>query len=307
MFFTKIKRTIKSGAISFWRNSSVSLASVLIMTVTLTVISMIIFFGIILSSTLENIKNKVDINVYFDKNASEIDIKALQTYTEKLSEVSDVEYVSKEDAYANFRKKHAEDKDILASLDEIDTNPLPSSLNIKAKDTNLYDIIIEKIRDKEKSLSNSSIIEKINYTKNKEAIEAISRIMSAAKKIGSIIAIFFALVSILITFNTIRLAIYIFREEIAVMRLVGASETYVRGPFVTVGILYGVVSGILTILILLPLTHELGIWTNKLGTGIDLFAFYKTNLAMIILYLTLAGAVLGAISSFLAIRRYMKV
>jgi len=122
-----------------------------------------------------------------------------------------------------------------------------------------------------------------------------------------LIAIFFAAVSILITFNTIRLAIYIFREEISVMRLVGASETYIRGPFVTVGILYGVVSAILTVLLLIPLTHSLGEWTDKLGTGMNLFSYYQAQLPLIIGALVLGGSILGAISSFLAIRRYLKV
>jgi cell division transport system permease protein len=131
--------------------------------------------------------------------------------------------------------------------------------------------------------------------------------MVAANKIGFLIALFFAAVSILITFNTIRLAIYIFREEISVMRLVGASETYIRGPFVTVGILYGIVSAILTILLLVPLTQSLGEWTNKLGTGINLFEYYQSQLPLIIIWLVVGGSVLGAISSFLAIRKYLKV
>ena len=91
------------------------------------------------------------------------------------------------------------------------------------------------------------------------------------------------------------------------MRLVGASETYIRGPFVTVGILYGVVSAILTILLLLPLTNSLGEWTDKLGTGMNLFAYYQDKLYIIIPTLIIAGSTLGAISSFLAIRRYLRV
>jgi cell division transport system permease protein len=307
MILTKIRRTIKSGSISFWRNSSVSLASVLIMTVTLTVISMILFFGVVMSSTLETIKSKVDINVYFVKSAPEGDMLALAEGIKKNTDVADVQYISRKEAYDTFRERHIGETATLQALDEIGENPLPASLNIKAKDPSKYDGIISDLKDKERALTNTTIIDKINYTKNKQAIDAISRIITASNKIGFLVAIFFAIVSILITFNTIRLAIYIFREEISVMRLVGASETYIRGPFVTVGVLYGIVSAILTVLLLTPLTRYLGEWTDKLGTGMNLFTYYQSQLPMIILALVVTGSVLGAISSFLAIRKYLKV
>ncbi len=307
MLLTKIKRTIKSGAISFWRNGSVSLASVLIMTVTLTVISMIVFSGVVLNSTLETIKSKVDINVYFTKAATESQVLVVAEQLRKLPEVANVEYVSKKQAYDTFRERHQDEEATLQALNEIGENPLPASINIKAKDPAQYDSIVKFLQQKDNNQTDADIIDKINYAKNKQAIDALSRIMAASKKLGVLIAIFFAIVSILITFNTIRLAIYIFREEISVMRLVGASETYIRGPFVTVGILYGIVSAIVTVLILLPLTHSAGVWTEKLGTGMNLFSYYQDNLAVLILSLVVAGAVLGSVSSYLAIRRYIKV
>ncbi len=305
MLLTKIKRTIKAGAISFWRNGSVSLASVLIMTVTLTVISMIVFSGVVLSSTLDTIKNKVDINVYFVKSASEDQILSITQQVQKLPEVANVEYISRKDAYDRFREKHQGEDATLQALDEIGENPLPASMNIKAKDPSQYDGIVAFLQQKEGSAND--IIDKINYAKNKQAIDALSRIINASNKLGLLLVIFFAIVSILITFNTVRLAIYIFREEISVMRLVGASETYIRGPFVTVGLLYGIVSAIITILVLFPMAHWAGEWTEKLGTGVNLFSYYQDNLIPLILLLLGSGAALGAVSSYLAIRRYLKV
>ncbi len=308
MILTKIKRTIKSGAISFWRNGSVSLASVLIMTVTLTVISMVLFSGVVLSSTLETIKNKVDVDIYFLKGASEESILSFANTIKKNEDIGEVKYISRDQAYQNFRERHKDEEATLQALNEIGENPLPASLNIKAKDPNRYENIVEFIKQKEKDLGDNNIIEKINYTeKNKQAIASLNRIITASNKLGILVAIFFAIVSILITFNTVRLAIYIFREEVSVMRLVGASETYIRAPFVTVGILYGVVSAIVTTIILLPITHYAGGWTEKLGTGINLFSYYQDNLAYIILFLVAGGTVLGAISSFLAIKKYLKV
>ena len=308
MIITKLKRTIKSGAISFWRNGSVSLASVLILTVTLTVITMVLFSGVVLSSTLETIKNKVDIDIYFTKGATEEAMLVFANDVKKNSDILDVKYISREQAYTNFRERHKDEEATIQALTEIGDNPLPASINVKAKDPNKYEAIVDFLKQKETNMTENDIIDKINYTeKNQQAIGSLNRIINASNKLGFLIAIFFAIVSILITFNTIRLAIYIFREEVSVMRLVGASETYIRAPFVTVGILYGVVSAIVTTIILLPITHYAGNWTEKLGTGINLFNYYQSNLIYIMLALVVAGSALGAISSFLAIKKYLKV
>ena len=198
MIITKLRRTIKSGAISFWRNGSVSLASVLILTVTLTVITMVLFSGVVLSSTLETIN------------------------------ILDVKYISREQAYTNFRERHKDEEATIQALTEIGENPLPASINVKARDPNKYDAIVTFLKQKEIAMSDDDIIDKINYTdKNQQAIASLNRIINASNKLGVLIAIFFAIVSILITFNTIRLAIYIFREEVSVMRLVPVRHIYV--------------------------------------------------------------------------------
>ena len=269
---------------------------------------MVLFSGVVLSSTLETIKNKVDIDVYFTKGASEDAILAFANDVKKNGDILDVKYISRDQAYQNFKERHKDEEATIQALTEIGDNPLPASINVKAKDPNKYDAIVTYLKDKESAMGNDTIIDKINYTeKNQQAIGSLNRIINASNKLGFLIAIFFAIVSILITFNTIRLAIYIFREEVSVMRLVGASETYIRAPFVTVGILYGLVSAIVTTIILLPITHYAGSWTEKLGTGINLFSYYREHMLVITAALIVAGSLLGAISSFLAIKKYLKV
>jgi cell division transport system permease protein len=229
MFITKIKRTIRAGFISFWRNGYVSLASVLVMTVTLSVLSSIIFTGALLDSTLTSVKDKVDINVYFVKGANEEDIAVITKALRNIPQVAKADYVSSDLALEDFRQRHKDDELTLQALEELGTNPLGASLNIKASDPSQYESIVKFLNDTKENSSSGSIIDRINYTKNKQAIDALNRIMVASSQLGSAIIVFFIVVSILITFNTIRLAIYIFREEISVMRLVGASEMYIRG------------------------------------------------------------------------------
>ena len=308
MIFTKIKRTLRAGFISFWRNGYVSLASVLVMTVTLLVITSIIFVGALLHSTLDGIKDKVDINVYFVKNASEDDITILQKSISNMPEIASIDYVSSSEALADFRKRHQEDEPTLRALDELGSNPLGASLNIKAKDPSQYETIVKFLDDqKDSNQSGDSIIDRINYSKNKQAIDALNKIIAASNRLGSIVIGFFVLVSVLITFNTIRLAIYIFREEISVMRLVGASEMYIRGPFVTVGVMYGFVSGILTLLLLYPITYWIGPITAYIGTGLSVFSYYIAQFGFFFVVTVGSGVVLGAVSSYLAVRKYLRI
>jgi cell division transport system permease protein len=223
-----------------------------------------------------------------------------------LPQVAKVDYISSDDALAQFRERHQDDELTLQALDELGTNPLGASFNIKANDPSQYEAIV-KFLDDSKNSQSGSIIDRVNYTKNKEAIDALNRIIVASGRLGSAVIIFFIVVAILITFNTIRLAIYIFREEISVMRLVGASEMYIRGPFLTVGIMYGAVSGVLTLLILYPILYWAGPITESFGTGLNLFSYFLAHFSYIFGVTMGTGVVLGIVSSYLAVRKYLRV
>jgi cell division transport system permease protein len=307
MIWVKLKRIIKSGFISFWRNGYVSLASTLVMTVTLSVILAIIFVGALLNSTLQGIREKVDINVYFIKGATEEQIFSLQREVEALPEVESVVYTSAEQALENFRLKHKDNPLIIGALEEINTNPLGASLNIRARDPSQYESIASFVQTRDLSGTGAqSIVEKINYTQNKVAIEALGKLIQSSEQLGAIIALFFALISILITFNTIRLAIFISKDEISVMRLVGASQRYIRGPFLIVGVLYGLIAAIITIVIAFPITYWVGPMTISLGTGLNAYTYYLDNFIDIAGAVILIGLFLGIVSSYLATKKYLK-
>jgi len=309
MFWTKVKRVIKSGWVAFWRNGYVSLASVLVMTVALLVISAIIYSDALLNSTLQNIKNKVDINVYFVTDAPEDQILTLQQQLNAQPEVASTTYISSDQALAAFKDRHATDQYTLQALSELDSNPLGAILNIQAKDPSQYEGIVQYLNTEDTSVASGTtpIIDKINYDQNKTAIDALNRIIAASRTLGLVLAIFFALIAILITFNTIRLAIYISRDEISVMRLVGASNKYIRGPFVVEGLLYGLSSALITIILLYPASYWLGPISDNLGTGINLFDYYLQNFFQLLVILLVSGLVIGAISSYLAVKKYLKI
>lgn len=307
MFTTDLKRIVRSGFLNFWRSGVVSLASILIMTITLFVIGSLIFMNAVLDFSLEKIQQRVDVNIYFYPGATEDNIFRLQEVLTQLPEVDTVNYVSREDALAQFTKRHENDALTLQALEELDENPLGASLNIRAKETSQYESISNFLESDTPLVAEiNPDIEKINYFENKVIIDRLSNIIQASRKLGLLVTIVFVVISVIITFNTIRLAIYVSRDEISVMRLVGAENTYIRGPFMIEGIIYGVVSAIVMTALFYPITLWLSKHTTTFFGGMDLFHYYINNFPQVFLIILLAGVLLGAFSSFLAIQRYLK-
>jgi len=307
MFWVNIKRIIRSGFFNFFRNGFVSLSSVLVMLVTLFTIGSVIFMGAILDSTLEALKDKVDIRVTFVTNALESDILNLQKTIEGMPEVEYVVYTSRDEALARFTERHQGDQLVLQALEELGENPLGASLNIKAKDPTQYEGVANFLQTGSFLSGDSSpIIDRVNFFQNKPAIDRLSNIINASEQLGFILALVLAFVSVLITFNTIRLAIYISREEISVMRLVGADPFYIKGPFVFSGILYGLFAGVLTLLIFFPMTFWLGGVTERFFIGLNIFNYYLENFGQVAIIIIFSGVAIGAISSYLAARRYLR-
>ncbi len=305
MLWIAIKRVFKSGFVSFWRNGFVSLSSILIITLTLFTLGGIVFAGALLNYSLEEIKSKVDINVYFVPSANENDILALKNKLKSLPEVASVEYITRADTLANFKQRHNNDEITLQALDELGDNPLGAVLNIRARETSQYEGIAKFLEGE--SGEAGTFIDKINYYQNKTAIDTLSKIINGGTTIAFFVTLVLAIISILIAFNTIRLAIYIAREEISVMRLVGAGNTFIRGPFMVVGLLYGFVSGIITLLIFYPVTYWISGITKTFFSGFSLFGYYTSNLLALFGLIVGGGLVLGALSSFLAVRKYLRI
>ena len=299
---------MRAGFLSFWRNGFVSLSSILVVTVTLFTIIALIFTNVILEGVLADFKTKVDVNVYFITTAQETDILQMKSTLEKQAEVASVTYVSRDQAIAEFKEKHKDDYLTLQALNEIGDNPLGARLNIIAKDPSQYEGIAKKIEDQGTLISGGTkIIDKINFNQNKDIIDRLSKIIAGTKQFGYTFALVLVCTSLLITFNTIRLIIYMTREEISVMRLVGASSMYVRGPFVVGGMIYGIVSALFAMLLFYPITLWLSSTTRDFFGGVNLYTYYIENFFQILIIILVVGMLLGAISSFLAVRKYLKV
>jgi len=301
------KRISRYGLIGFVRNGFVSLAAVLIMTITLFVVAVLMVGSAALTTTLEQLTQKVDVNVYFITTAPEERVLEVERSLENLPEVASVTYTSREEAIANFRERHKNDQLTLQALDELEENPLGASLAVQAYDTSQYESIARFLEDAPVvGEGEDRIIEKVNFFQNKAAIDRLTNIINTARTIGFATALILGIASILIAFNTIRLAIYTSRDEISVMKLVGASPWYVRGPFVVAGILYGVASGAFVLIVLYPIMLWLGGPSEAFFGSFNTFEYYVSTFPLLFLVVMGVGVLLGALSSYLAVRRYLK-
>lgn len=303
---TGFRRVFKAGFVGFWRNAYVSLASIFVITVALFVIGSTMLLDQLLTTSLQTLQSKVDINVYFVPEASQEEIDAITKAIEALPDVENVTYTSREEALSVYRERNQGDEIAMQALAALDENPLGANLAIQANETSQYESIARFLEERQASESpQTPIIDEVNYARNKDSIDTLTSIINAVEQASLVTMIVLIIASVLITFNTIRLAIYTAREEISIMRLVGASNSFIRGPFMLQGIMYGLVSGVLALLILYPILVWLGPGTEEFF-DLNLFDYFVNNFGYIFGVLVGIGVALGLVSSILAITRYLR-
>lgn len=307
-FWLNTKRIARYGLVGFFRNGFVSLAAIIIMVITLFVIASLMIGSAALSATLDQLTEKVDVNVYFVTAATEEQVVDVKERIEALPDVASVAYISREQALENFRERHKNDQLTIQGLEELDENPLGASLAVRAKDTSKYEGIASFLESLPSATGTGEdrIIEKINFSQHKDAIDRLTSIIDASRRTGLAIALFLAITSVLIAFNTIRLAIYTARDEITVMRLVGAGAWYVRGPFVFSGILYGLTAAIVVLVSFYPIAWYLAEPSERYFGNFNTLTYAIEHLPLIVVTILGTGILLGAVSSYLAVHRYLK-
>jgi cell division transport system permease protein len=299
-----IYRIIRTGVINFWRNIWLSATASLIMVVTLTVLTSLLLVFDMTNFAISNVQQRVDISIYFRPQVTEKQILAIGDKLKALPEVAAVEYVSSRDALDIFRQKHVNEPEVLEALNQVGENPLPATLQVKARQLTQY----QKINEYLKSPEYSIFISSANYEDNRNVIERLTTILDFVKKAGIVLAIFFSAVALLVVFNTIRLTIYNRREEVEIMKLVGATNWFIRWPFIVESIMYGVVGTIITILLTTPVFNFLVPKVNSyIGLAQDSQTFMTLSQGRLYLVQLATALLLGIISSLVAIRKYLKV
>jgi len=301
--FISFKRIILSGWLNFKRNTGPSVALVFIVILTIFVITFLFLFKGASQFLTSSLKERVDISVYFKKEVKEDEILTAEKEISEISQVKEVEYISREQALERFVAKHKKDPLIMESLEEVGENPFLASLQIKAWQPEQYEQIVN-------FLENSHFkdkIEKIDYYQRKPIIEKLSSITAIINKTGIVISVILVIASFLVAFNTIRLAIYSQREEIKIQRLVGGSNWFIRGPFLVQGVISGVFATIVTLLISLLICYFSAPKLEVLFAGFNLFNFFLSNFWVLFFLQLFTGIGIGALSSLIAMRRYLRI
>lgn len=304
------QRVLKSGFVSFFRNGLVSLATVMVMSLSLLVLTAVFMGSIFLSTFIHDLQAKVDVSVYFRKSADENAILDLKSKLLSLGDVKDVNYVSRDEALKRFLERHKGEDVIARSIEVIDENPFSASLEISAKDPSKYDVITSFLE----SPSYKDLIDidergnqKITYRQNQAVIDRLTTMLGTARTAGFGAAGILALIAIIIAYNTVRLAIYNSRDEISVMQLVGASSWFIRGPFLIEGFIHGIIATVFTLIIMYPTLWWAGSKTEAIFSGLNIFEYFISNIFQVSLMVLVLGLALGVFSAQLAIRKYLRV
>lgn len=306
--FITLKRIVKNGAISFGRNIWLAIAAIAMMAITLTILLFAIVANATFSNTIDDITSRIDVSVYLNDEVTEEQRNQFINQLKKIDNVKAVEFISKEQALKAYREQNIENKDLLAAISETD-NPLPATIIIKPTDPNRLDSI-KNFLDKPEAAALQS--DPTSYSGDRKA--AIDKITSATKffqQAGIAGIAVFVVISMLIIFNTIRMAIFNRRDELVIMRLLGATPGYIRGPFVVETMLYGAVAAIISLVIVSSLFAIASSTLEASSLGLlDINysgQFFRNNLWLILTTQISVGILIGAASSALATRRYLKL
>ena len=297
-------RIFKNGILNYSRNFWLSLAATSIMAITLFIISSLLILNALANISLDALQQKVDISIYFKLDVQEPVIRQIQQQLEKFSEVTSVIYIPSVTAREKFKELHKDEPLLIESVEQFtdSENPFPSSLAIRVRSLTDYGTIIKIFQDQKFT----PFVKKI--TDKRDVVDRLSRINKAIRNTGLGLIIVFSVITVIVMFNTIRLTIYNRREEIEIMRLVGASNSFIRGPFIIEGILYGLAGSILTAGLLYPMVHFL---TPRISSFLELdisrLNYLGLNFWSLFATQIITGILLGILSSLIVIRKYLKI
>lgn len=300
-------RILKGGVTNFIRNAWLAVAAIAVMVITLTIVLFSIIANATFANTVKQITDRIDISVYLKDDIKDEKKDELITQVKALPEVKSVEYISKDEALQRYRKQNENNLDLLLAISQTD-NPLPASLLIKPVDPNNIEPIRQFLeKDEIKALQS----EQTSYSGDrKQAIDKITQATAFFRKAGVVGIAVFAVISMLIIFNTIRMAIFNRREELNIMRLLGASTWYIRGPFVVETIIYGVMAAIISVALCNTLfaISSSAFGASSLGLLDISYAnkYFASNFWIILLSQLVIGILIGGVSSIIATRRYLK-
>lgn len=304
---TTFTRILHAGMVNFVRNAWLSIAAMAIMVITLTIILFSVIVNATFANTVTQITSKINISMYLKDSVTKEQSTKLVADLKHLSNVERVTYLSKDQALQSYRAQNAGNQQLLLAITATD-NPLPATVQIKPRDLN-------KINSIRSFIAQPSVVAlqsdpASDNGDRRAAIDKITHATNILERVGVIAVIIFAVISVLIIFNTIQMAIFNRRDELQIMRLLGASSWYIRGPFVVESIIYGVLSAIISLLLVnaVFITASSSLQATSFGL-LDIAysqSFFQAHYFTLLLIQLALGIFIGALSSIITTRRYLK-
>ncbi len=303
--FVSLFRVIKFAFQDFFRNFWLSFVTLTILFLALSAVHVLIILNTLADTAIAQVEQKIDVTVYFNNAVREEQIFNVQNYLEAMPEVKEVTYVSKDDALAQFRAKHQGNEKILETLEELEDNPLGATLIISAQTTEAYQTILEALEGQQYA----NLIEDKDFDDHRLVVDKIMTVTNRVSFAVMILAIVFGLISILIVFNSIRIAIYTHRDEIRMMALVGATNSFIVAPYIVQGLLFALFAVVVSMVVMYPF---LGVMQPYIATffedggGFNIVEYYNMNFPMIFGLMFAGAALINIFAALLATNKYLK-
>jgi cell division transport system permease protein len=303
--FISLARIIKFSLQDIGRNIWLSLVTIVILVLTLFSVNMLLAVRAISSTAVSTIKQKIDMSIYLKPDAPAERISFLQAKIAEIPYVGEVRFVSKEEALANFTKNYQRDAKISEALRELGgVNPLSPSLVVKPKNLNDFNALIQSLQQ-----TKDPIIEAGDFDNHKEIIDKIDAITKKVSDAGLIVSLLFVVVTLLVIYNTARVAIYTHRNEIAIMRLVGASNWFIRGPFLLSSLIYTLIGMVLLVSIFYVFLNLLQPYLETFfaSYNFNIINYFSSNFVLIFGAEFVVAALVNLLAAWWAVGRYTKV
>jgi len=301
-------RVIHTGIVNFMRNISLAVAAMAVMVVTLTIVLFSLITNATFSNTIAQITNKISVSVYLEDSTTDAQAQKLVSQLKKQPEIKKVQYLNKQQALQSYINQNSNNPNLVTAATEAG-NPIPATIQVYPRDLNE----IQKIKEVLTTPNNTKLQTKESPSYNgdrKQAIDNITHATNVLRKIGVVTVIVFAIICALIIFNTIQMAIFNRRDEITIMRLLGASTSYIRGPFVVESAIYGILSAVFSVLIINSafLASSNALQASSLGLLDINYAnqYFESHFLWLLTLQIAIGIIIGTVSSIIATSRYLK-
>lgn len=300
-------RIIHTGTVNFIRNASLAVAAIAVMVVTLTIVLFSLITNATFTNTINRITNKINISIFLNDSTTPPQTQTLIKQLKALPNVASLQYLNKNQALKQYEQQNANNPSLVTAVNET-SNPIPATILVKPRNLN-------KIQDIKNFLSKPAIAKlqsnQPSYSgSRKEAIDNITHATDILREAGVVSVIGFSIICALIIFNTIQMAIFNRRDEINIMRLLGASTWFIRGPYVVESIIYGILSAVISVGIIntVFVASNNALQASSLGLLDIRYAniYYDKNFFILLTFQLMVGIVIGAASSIIATRRYLK-